>query len=481
MKTFYLSLRSLRCKLFSTLIIFIQLAICFSILIYTANAVFLQFDVIYTANGANRGYLRLTPDSFFTQKYELEWRALDIENKANLMQMVLDFKEKEGLSKEQLITTEQYDSIYKEYMALLDSQFDQYHIMEKYQYPDLYDRLSESGYAADTISNYEAYLLYDDKKTGHSYGVQVVLMDEKLYDTLRLKIENGVDLNNYTTKDNHFYVVMYPDVYINNEDDGYIYEVPYKVGDVLTEEVYNIKEQCYETFYYEIVGELEDPAYIIPALSYSGSGEYYTTFGNAFLGSQPMQYSGALLAIKPNDFDRMNYYTNFIESLTLVKPDPELSKDEYSDLMDIIWESGFNSINLDDAERNTIDEIVEFIRENSLILIASVVIVVFSMISISILQGSQVRREYGVYRLCGADLGKVKALSAVKWALIFVPAMVVGVVIAIVYSIATETFTFFIGFGTVAAGIVFAVLYIVSFYMSYKSASASYKSAELSE
>ena len=71
------------------------------------------------------------------------------------------------------------------------------------------------------------------------------------------------------------------------------------------------------------------------------------------------------------------------------------------DLLNIIRESGFNAINLDEAERKTIDEIYKFIRENSLILAASVLMVVFSMISISVLQGSQVRREYGVYRLCG--------------------------------------------------------------------------------
>lgn len=478
MKTFFLSLRSLRCKLFSTLIIFIQLAICFSILIYTANAVFLQFDVIYTANGANRGYLRLSPDYIFTENYQMEYRA--IENKADLYKMIFDFMDKEGLSREQGITQEQYDSIYKEYCALEDSQFDQYHFMGKYQYPDLYDNLSKTDYVVDTVSNYGTFFAYEDEDE-HYYDVTVVLMDEKLYDTLKLKTKYGVDLNDYPTKENYFYVVMYPNIYINNEDDGFAFELPYGVGDILTDEVYNRKEQCYETFYYEIVDELEDPAYIMPELSYSGISDGYKTLGKAFLGSQPMNYSGGLLAVKPNDFDRMDYYTYFNERLTLVKPDPELSKEEYSDLMDIIRESGFNAINLDDAERNTIDEIFEFIRENALILAASVIMVVFSMISISILQGSQVRREYGVYRLCGADLGKVKALSAVKWALIFVPAMVVGVVIAIVYSIATETSTFFIGFGTVAAGIVFAVLYIVSFYMSYKSASASYKSAELSE
>lgn len=475
MKTFYLALRSVRCKWFSFLIIFLQLSICFAILIYTACALFLQFDVIYTANGAHHGYLRLSPDLIFTENYEQEYRG--IENRVDFLKMYFEFLKKNGLTQEQGVTQEQYDFIYKEYAKREDNEFDQYHYMGKYQYYDLYDRISKTDYVVDIISNYGTFFAYEDKDTEHFYDVITVLMDGKLYDSIKLKTKRGVNLHDYPLKDNYFYVLMYPNVSVKSEID----ERPYRVGDVLSDKVYNRQTQCYETFYYEIVDELEDPAYILLELSYSGRSNKYTKLEQAFLSTQSMSYNGALVALKPIDFDRMNYYTYFNERFTLVKPRSNLSEKEYSDLLNIIRESGFNAINLDDAEQNTISEIWKFIRENCLIIVASVLMVVFSIISISVLSGSQVRREYGVYRLCGADLRKVKALTAVKWALIFVPAMLMGIVIAIIYSKICGTSTHFIAVSTAVSGVLFAALYIVSFIMSYKSASANYKSAELSE
>lgn len=475
MKIFYLALRSIRCKWFSFLIIFLQLSICFAILIYTVCALFLQFDVIYTANGAHCGYLRLSPDLIFTENYQQEYRR--IENRADFLKMYLEFLKNNGLTQEQGVTQEQYDFIYREYSRREDNEFDKYHYMGKYQYSDLYDRLSKTDYVVDIISNYGTFFPYEDKDAERFYDVTAVLIDEKLYNSVKLRTKRGVNLHDYPLKDNYFYAIMYPNVSVNGEVD----ERPYGVGDVLSDKVYNRKKQCYETFYYEIVDELEDPAYVLPELSYSGSSNNYTKLEKAFLSTQSMSYNGALVALKPDYFDRMNYYTYFNERFTLIKPSSDLSEKEYSDLLNIIRECGFNIINLDNAENNTINGIRIFIRENCLILTASVFMVVFSIISISVLSGSQVRREYGVYRLCGADLHKIKVLSAVKWALIFIPAMALGVVTANIYSKISEMSTHFIAAGTAVSGVLFAVLYIVSFIMSYKSASASYKSADLSE
>lgn len=471
MKTTALALKGIRCKWISFAIILIQLSVCFAILTYSICAVFRQFDVVYTANGTHRGYLRISTDLFFRHKNEYE--AKNDPGTPDFIQLYLEYLEKYGSTQERGLTSEQYDEFYADYCERSEKHSEDIHYWAKYQYPDFYERLAKSGFVEDTISNRTLGLSY--KKGSDTWNVRGYFIDEKLYDGLRFRTKTGVDLRDYPKKDNYFYVLMYP--YLNAQGTA-IGEPLYGVGDILTERIYNTNKHCYEILYYEIVDELKENAYILPDLDYSGNDIDLINLESAFLSVQSLNYNGALIALKPEGFDET---TAFGECFTLVKPHPDLTESEYSELLDIIRECGFNAINLDDAEQNTISEIWKFIRKNCLIIVASVLMVVFSIISISVLSGSQVRREYGVYRLCGADLRKVKALTAVKWALIFVPAMLMGIVIAIIYSKICGTSTLFMWASAGGAGTLFAALYVVSFIMSYKSASASYKSAELSE
>lgn len=468
-----LALKSNRCKRFSSMIVFIQLSVCFAILIYSASAVFSQFDVIYTANGTHRGWLRISINSRYIDKNACEYPK---EEHPDIFKMYYEYLEQHGLTREQELTAEQYDEVYADYMERAYKIAVEHHHRGLYQYPDFYEKLERSGLAAETSRNYHTFFESEDNGIGETvWSVDVFHIDVNLYDGLKLRTKLGADLRDKPSKENYYYALMYPFLTSQGVE---IPEQLYGVGDVLTYRRYNENTHRYETYYYEIVDELQTPAYVFPDIYYSGYMLEFECLEGSFLGAQTLDYNGALIALKPEGFDET---TTSSEMFTLVKPRPDLTETEYSELLELIRECGFNVIDLDEAERNTINDIWEFIRENCLILVASVLMVVFSIISISVLSGGQVRREYAVYRLCGADLRKVKALSAVKWALIFIPAMAAGILIAILYSKISETSTHFIVASALVSGVLFALLYIASFIMSYKSASAGYESSELSE
>lgn len=470
MRTVILALKSIRCKCLSFAIIFVQLSVCYAILVYSVCAVFQQFNVIFTANGAHRGYLYISPDELFIENYSENYQG------ASLSQLYLEFLEKQGLTIDEDVTPEQTKASYVYMLERNDEEFDKYHYKGKYLYSDLFQHLELSGLVTDTIGNIGGNQSLTVNNSDVKISTNVALIDEKLYKRLKLDTVKCIDLNSYKSNDNYFYAFMYPNISL----DGNV-SASYGIGDILTQEVYNIKEHRMETFYYEIVDMLNDPTYIMPQLLYSGDNSSLTNLETAFLHTQTMDYNGGLIAVKPDNFDAMAYYSKYNYIFNLVKPNENISEAQYSELLNIIRDCGFNVINLDKAEENTINGIISFIRENSVILAASVLIVVFSIISISMLSGSQVRCEYAVYKLCGADLRKLKALSAVKWALVFAPAMIVGIFIVIVYSKISERATNFIAVSALVSGSLFVLLYIVSFILSYKSASVDYEPSVLSE
>lgn len=472
MRTFILALKSMRCQRFSLAIILVQLSVCFAILIYTASAFFGQFNILITANGVQNGYLYLSPDSLYIENYSMNYQG------KQSSELYEEFLETQGLSLDSQLTAEQSKASYIYMLERNNEEFDKYHYKGKYLFSDLYDKLSQTGLISDMISNAGGTTSYiDENGNASSYYSIVTLMDKKLYGGLKLDTVYGKDLMNYEAKENYFYAVMYPNVSV----DGEVYKLPYSVGDVLTQEVYNIKTHKTEQFQFEIVDKLKDPAYVMPQLFYSGDGSSEIELERAFLSVQPMKYNGSLIALKPDNFSTEAYYSKYNETFTLVKPQEGLSSNEYLQLIEIIRDCGFNVINLDEATENTLDNIWSFICENCLILAISVIMVVFSVISVSMLSGSQVRCEYAIYRLCGANKGKIKSIVAAKWALIFVPSIIAGIIISIIYSIISEASIRFIAVSTLASGTVFVFLYLASFILSYKSASARYSSTDLSK
>ncbi len=474
MRIFSLAVKSIRCKWLSHLVVFVQLSVSFSILIYVICAVFNQFDIIITANGAYQGCLYLSPDIVYLQSLGDDYQGLP------MAEIEKEYYEKVGVSSFEELTTEQQEELRGFLLWRFDEEYEKNHYKGKYFYSDLHEALSQSGFVEDTTYNYSFGQTYSINGSDQTRFAETFLVDSKLYDKLKLNVKGGVDLQDYKSdfENRYFYALMYPDVSYG----GQVNKSNYSVGDLLVGNVYNIKERCYETFYFEIVGELSEPTYVMKGIGYSGASSNVVGFLEmAFLTPQSISENGALLVIRPEEFDILEYYSSCNENFTLVKPRPDLTDAEYSELLDLIRECGFNVIDLDEAERNTIDEILRFISENCLILAASLLMVIFSIISVSMLSGEQVRREYAVYRLCGADLRKVKALSAVKWAFVFIPSMVMGTAIAIIYSGISEASTHFIALSAVPSGVLFAVLYVASFMMSYRSAGAGYKSTELSE
>ncbi len=474
MKLISLALKSIRCRRISHAIIFVQLSVCFAILIYTVCMVLSQFNVLFVSNGSHRGWLYLSSDVIYDNSLGEDYLG------PPPTEIIEEYYELVGVSSFEELTPEQIKEEQGYLNSRVDEECDKNHHKLKYMYYDLHESLSKSGLVSETaynISGGASFSVLDSDRTTHFS--EVFLMDGKLYDGLKLNVKNNVDLRDYNSDfdKRYFYALIYPDVSYGDQ----VYKSNCGVGDVLVKEVYNMKERRYDKFYYEIVGELSDPAYVMREREFSGNSSMFTYLDVSYLQSQTMSENGALLVIRPEEFDRMEYYMTYNENVTLVKPRPDLTEAEYSELLDLIRECGFNVIDLDKAERNTIDEIWRFISENCLILAASLLMVVFSIISISMLSGGQVRREYAVYRLCGADLRKVKALSAAKWAMVFVPSMVMGIVTAIIYSKISETPTHFIALSAAVSGILFAVLYVASFIMSYRSASAGYKAEELSE
>lgn len=478
MRTVRLALKSIRCKAFSFLIIFAQLSVCFAILVYTACALFMQFRVVLTANGVYRDELFLSRDYVYVDKYE---RELEGDPPADYLQIIMDYAGVDDLSEAEL-TDEERDMLWNKYWNIVEDFYDENHRPEKYMYSDLYECLEKSGYVSDTASNYSGYT---------DSGSGITFMDETFYNGLRLETELGVDLNDYPHRDNYFYAVMYPDAEMPLGSSSYANimneqaKTTYGVGDVLESTVYNMETDCEETFYFEIVDKFVSPAYAMPKdLQYSGENYNVDSLEDAFISEQSaadLTLNGSLVVLKPNDFDMSPYYTYITESYTMIKPRSDLTDEEYDDLLTIIRDCGFNVIDLNEAKDNTVSEIWSFVRENCFILLISLLMVIFSIISAAMLSGGKIRRENAVYKLCGADKRKLIAISAVKWALIFIPSCVVGAIIAVIYSKVNGISTQFIGISALVSIILFAVLYAAAFIMSYKTAVVGSASSDLSE
>lgn len=469
MRTFILALKSMRCQRFSLAIILVQLSVCFAILVYTASAFFGQFNILITANGTQNGYLYLSPDSLYIENYSMNYQG------KQSSEIYEEFLKEQGLSLDSQLTAEQSKASYIYMLERNNEEFDKYHYKGKYLFSDLYDMLSQTGLISDTISNAGCTTSYvDENGNNSSYFSMITLMDKKLYNGMKLDTVYGKNLMTYEAKENYFYAVMYPNVSV----DGEVYELPYSVGDVLTQEVYNIETHKTEQFRFEIVDKLKDPAYVMPQLFYSGDGSSEIKLESAFLSVQSMKYNGSLIALKPDDFSTEAYYSKYSETFTLIKPREDLSADEYSQLIETIRDCGFNVINLDEATENTLNNIWSFICENCLILAISVIMVVFSVISVSMLSGSQLRCEYAIYRLCGANNGKIKGIVAVKWAFIFVPSIISGIIISIIYSMISGASIRFIWVSAFVSVTMFVLLYLVSFILSYKCANTGCSSTD---
>lgn len=469
MRMIKLALQSIRCNRLSFFIIFIQLSVCFAILIYSMCALLQQFYLLYTANMAHHGKLYLSPDELFVENYSL------IYDGPSLSQLKIEFHEQQSLSLSEDLTLEQIQQRNVYLLDRNDEEFDKRHYKGKYLYADLLESLQRSELIVDTIYNVggQQRLFVNGSET--VADLNVTLFDEKLYTQLKMNTNKNTDLLNYQSTDNYFYALMYPSL----SSDGEIYTLPYDVGDVLIQEVYNFKEHRIEIFQYEIVDVLAEPTYYMPQLFYSGDNRSLATLETAFLHVQTMEYSGGLIAIKPENFDVTSYYANYNCNFIMVQPNDDMTETQRSELLNIIRNCGFNVIDLNIAETNTLDSIIKFIHENCVILIASLLSVIFSIISVSILLGNQTVLEYTICKLCGANMKKIRLLSAIKWVLIFVPAMILGIVIAFVYSQIVGMPLNFIALSTLVSGILFAALYVTSFMMSYKTANSKYEASEL--
>ncbi len=472
MKTVKLSLKSLMCHKTAFFIILVQLSVCFALLIGTASSVFSQFNIITAANNAHRDYIRLTTDYIFVDNYMYGY-----ESSVDYFRMYFDYLEKNNIDEADL-TDEQAMGIYQEYLELADAEADEKHYLGKYHYIDLYNNLHTLDCIDNIVSNYWTILGYQDDK-GQAFDVNIVMMDKTLYEGLDWNTRNNKKLSKYSADNsNYFYAIKYPSVSIGDD----IEEIPYDVGDIIVDEnVYNFKEHRFETFYYEIVDEYVAPTYILPDLKYSGDSEQYTFLDTAFITEQSMMYNGALVVLKPDDFDISNYYTTFAECFTLVKLQDDFSDKDYNDFLKLVLENGFNANDLNTAEANTINKIWEYIRENSFILVVSLLMVIISIISVSVLSGNRVRRENAIYKLCGASNWKLKIMSAIKWGLIFFLSMILGTIISGIYSSINTNSNRFAFPSVIVSSCVFVFIYVISFVLSYKAANVNYSSSYMCE
>lgn len=477
MKLFKLSLKSLRGQKTAFIVIFVQLSVCFAILIGIVSSVLSQFNILTVANNVHRNCVRLSPDYIYVDNYTNNYK-----NSVDYFRMYFDYLEKNNINEADL-TEEQAENIYREYLEAADKEADEKHFPGKYQYIDLHNKLSALNYIEDVFSNYWTIIAYRDEQ-GQPYDVNIIMMNETLYDGLKWRTKNNTNLKKYndgklnTDNSRYFYAVKYPKVSVGDDT----FEIPYDVGDVIVDpKVYNYKEHRFETFYYEIVDEYTEPAYILPDLKYSGDSDRYTFLDKAFITEQTIMYSGALTVLKPDDFDLSDYYTSFTEAFTLVKLKNNISEEEYNEFQDLALKCGFNINDLNIAEVNTINKIWEYIRENSFILIISLLMVIFSIISVSVLSGNRVKRENAIYKLCGANKNDLKIISAIKWGLVFLSAMISGTVISFIYSSINTISTRFIFQSAFVSSGGFAVMYILSSVLSYKAANSNYSSSDMSE
>lgn len=478
MKTLIIAFRSIKLRKVTFAVIFVQLSICISVIICTVCAVISQFNILASANNAYENYLRLSTDMIYYDNYRREY-----ESEVDFFLMLQKFMEENNLSE---ISNEQYRKILAEYTEMQDKEFDEKHYPGKYQFIDLYNEVSELGIVADTISNYSTWIKFNNDTGDMNNIVPVTMMDKKLYEGLRLYTKHGLNLNDYKNPDtpNYYYAIMYPCISSGDKENDIYYksDLPYGIGTVIVDDnVYNLKTHSYETFYYEIIDEFAEPSYEIPYLEYSGESKYYTYIEKAFLSGQTPENNGTLIVLKPDDFDMAAYYPNFNESLTMMKLKSNITEEQYSKFLDTTIKCGFNTVFLNDAKENTVSEIWQYVRENSLVLIMSVLVVVFSIISISVLLGNRIKHEYAVYRLCGAGKISIMKISAVKWGIIFIPALFAGAVISWIYLSYDALLMRFIPVSTAFSSTVIILVFILSVILSYKAVNAEKFINDISE
>lgn len=467
MNSIILALRSMKIQKWSLIIVLLQLSMCFSILVYSLSSLINQFNIVIVSNGTYKDYYRLTRDILFVDNYYYNY-----ESSVDFFTMVTEYMNEKHI---ETIDDEAYLEIYGKYIDLQEREFDEKHYLGKYQYIDLYNYLLKCGLVSDIKSNY--WTIFSSTFGENRYDVNILMMDEDIFSELLLNTENNVDLKNYKCSHNYFYAIMYPNVSIGEGT-----KPPYRIGDILVDErVYNMSSHKFETFYYEIIDVFTEPTYTLTELEYSGADSEYRYLDKSFLNSQSIKYNGALVVLKPQNFNRSDYRYNFDEIFTLVKLNDNITEDEYNEFIDKVIECGFNIIDLNEAKDNTIQSIWQFIKQNCFMLLVSLIMVVFSIISVSILSGVETRHEIALFRICGASNNKLKLISSIKWAILFILSMIIGLIIAVIYSKITDSPTYFIVPSSFFSVLTFIFLYIMTFMLSYKSASEKNISSVSSE
>ncbi len=454
-----LALRSLKKQWASFLIIAVQIAVCFAVTAYTLSSVFQQYDIVLSANGAHKGYLYLNSDP-----NKLDEILVSDENsgRPDFESVKEEYFAKNNITDPSTLTEQQWDEFYAFFYEKDAEYMEKVHYKGKYLYEDLFAALNDSGCISEI--HYNAAL-----------GISTVLIDEYLLKNVRLSNADISPLFEPTEDENHYYALMYP--WMTDENAPSADSPPYKVGDIITERTYNLKEHRYDTFTIEIVGELDDPAYAFPMNEFSATKAELEGF---FLSPQSISVSGMLIALKKDSFNYMDYM-NGRPSYIMAKLADGITDEQYDKLLSVIDECGFAAVDLDEAEENTIAKITAFVSENSVILISSLLLTVFSVVAVSILSGSKTRREYAVYKLCGMSRAGLTRLTAVKWLIIFTAAVTVGSLLAAAYlNIIGEKLSYLL-YGAIAAAVMFAVLYALSLLMSYYSSVRSLKAYESGE
>lgn len=104
----------------------------------------------------------------FRDKYEYESKN-DVAI-PDFIQLYLEHIQKHGSTQEKGLTSEQYDEFYADYCEQLEKFSDDSHYLGKYQYPDFYEKLLQSGLATDTINNRVLALNY--KKANETWYIR---------------------------------------------------------------------------------------------------------------------------------------------------------------------------------------------------------------------------------------------------------------------------------------------------------------------
>ncbi len=468
-----IAFKIMRCRRFSYILIAIQLAVCFSILTYTVCAFLQQFNVIITANGANKGYLRLCINRNFSTN-----QAPDFEIPSYL-ETYNNFCKQNNIEPGTPFTEEQEEA-YRIYDSeVINSIYDNHNYKGKYLHHDFFTELEKSGYISEIVSFFSSYGEFKCVDTGKNSSINCMFMDEKMYKKFNFNTERGVDLEEYKTDcSNYFYCIMYPDIAPTKKEDEKEIITEYDIGDVLIQKVYNFKKHCTEEFYFEIVDKFVIPSYVLPCDEGKNYGEWnidtLNSFKGSFLSEQKIYDNGSLIAITPKEFNRLDYWLDYYNAYTMIAPVENISTKEYSALLDIIYGNGFIAVDLDEAESNTMNKIWDFVANNCFVLAFCFIAVLFSVISVSFLSGTRLKREYALLMLCGADRKQLKVITAIKWLYVFLPSCTWGIIVVATYSMMLGKAVRFVTQSVMMSVILFALLYLISFTLSYKASTRNY-------